>query len=266
MRWSPTSAEGQNHARGSASGRAAGPASERGEVPFLRSGADQRLGMSNQAHSGDSCLLPRTDCGCRNLCHQAVFMNHASGAVAALDPELIEVGDATGATPSPRPPSATCGPRPGPWPSLPPRSPRPWPVGPTTCATRRFPSGWRPVSPRPGWPSERGTASKCYSASTPSASRRPRAEPSRQRSASKPHDRNRPARYPADTCHRPSVDRLRHQAQASPTTTPAHPIPIVLDMEAIVGHQGETRDRRGGDPGRHADASRGPMRRPAWCS
>ena len=151
MRWSPTSAEGQNHARGSASGRAAGPASERGEVPFLRSGADQRLGMSNQAHSGDSCLLPRTDCGCRNLCHQAVFMNHASGAVAALDPELIEVGDATGATPSPRPPSATCGPRPGPWPSLPPRSPRPWPVGPTTCATRRFPSGWRGrCPPAPG--------------------------------------------------------------------------------------------------------------------
>ena len=106
------------------------------------------------------------------------------------------------------------------------------------------------------------------SARTPRATcaRRPLAEPSRQRSASKPHDRNRPARYPADTCHRPSVDRLRHQAQASPTTTPAHPIPIVLDMEAIVGRQGETRDRRGGDPGRHADASRGPMRRPAWCS
>jgi hypothetical protein len=56
------------------------------------------------------------------------------------------------------------------------------------------------------------------SARTPRATcaRRPRAEPSRQRSASKPHDRDRPARYPADTCHRPSVDRLRHQAQASP--------------------------------------------------
>ena len=34
--------------------------------------------------------------GAENLCHQAVFMNHASGAVAALDPELIEVGDAIG--------------------------------------------------------------------------------------------------------------------------------------------------------------------------
>ena len=34
--------------------------------------------------------------GAENLCHQAVFMNHASGAVAAMDPELIEVGDAIG--------------------------------------------------------------------------------------------------------------------------------------------------------------------------
>jgi len=35
-------------------------------------------------------------CGCRNLCHQAIFMNHAAGAVAPLNPDLIEVGDAIG--------------------------------------------------------------------------------------------------------------------------------------------------------------------------
>jgi hypothetical protein len=31
-----------------------------------------------------------------NLCHQAIFMNHAPSAVTPLDPELIEVGDAIG--------------------------------------------------------------------------------------------------------------------------------------------------------------------------
>jgi hypothetical protein len=28
-----------------------------------------------------------------NLCHQAIFMNHASGAVAPPDPEVVQVGD-----------------------------------------------------------------------------------------------------------------------------------------------------------------------------
>jgi hypothetical protein len=27
--------------------------------------------------------------GAENLCHQAIFMNHASGAVTALDPEMV---------------------------------------------------------------------------------------------------------------------------------------------------------------------------------
>ena len=45
------------------------------------------------------------------------------------------------------------------------------------------------------------------------------AEPSGQRSASKAHDRDRPACYLAGTCQRPPVDPLRHQAQASPNTT-----------------------------------------------
>jgi hypothetical protein len=65
------------------------------------------------------------------------------------------------------------------------------------------------------------------SARTPRATcaRRLRADPSRQRSASKAHDLDRPASYPAGTCHRPPVDPLRHQAQASPpTTTRAHPV------------------------------------------
>ena len=31
-----------------------------------------------------------------NLCHQAIFMNHAPCAVTPLNPELIQVGDAIG--------------------------------------------------------------------------------------------------------------------------------------------------------------------------
>jgi hypothetical protein len=29
-----------------------------------------------------------------NLCHQAIFMNHASGAVAPPEAEVVQVGDA----------------------------------------------------------------------------------------------------------------------------------------------------------------------------
>jgi hypothetical protein len=32
--------------------------------------------------------------GAENLCHQAIFMNHASGAVAPPDTEVVQVGDA----------------------------------------------------------------------------------------------------------------------------------------------------------------------------
>ena len=32
--------------------------------------------------------------GAENLCHQATFMNHTSGAVAAPDAEVVQVGDA----------------------------------------------------------------------------------------------------------------------------------------------------------------------------
>ena len=34
--------------------------------------------------------------GAENLCHQAIFMNHAPCAVTPLDPELIQVCDAVG--------------------------------------------------------------------------------------------------------------------------------------------------------------------------
>src|SRR5690349_9103988 len=35
-------------------------------------------------------------CGCRNLCHQAIFINHASCAVTPLYPEMGQAGDAVG--------------------------------------------------------------------------------------------------------------------------------------------------------------------------
>jgi hypothetical protein len=40
--------------------------------------------------------------GAENLCHQAIFMNHAPGAVTPLDPEMVQVGDAVGHRPERR--------------------------------------------------------------------------------------------------------------------------------------------------------------------
>ena len=34
--------------------------------------------------------------GAENLCHQAVFMNHAPGTVTPLNPEMVQVGVAVG--------------------------------------------------------------------------------------------------------------------------------------------------------------------------
>jgi hypothetical protein len=34
--------------------------------------------------------------GAENLCHQAIFMNHTSGAVTLLNPDVVHVGDAVG--------------------------------------------------------------------------------------------------------------------------------------------------------------------------
>jgi hypothetical protein len=37
--------------------------------------------------------------GAENLRDQAIFVNYAPGAIAPLDPELIEIGDAVGQLP-----------------------------------------------------------------------------------------------------------------------------------------------------------------------
>jgi hypothetical protein len=49
------------------------------------------------------------------------------------------------------------------------------------------------------------------------------AGPSGRRSASKAHDRDRPAGYPGATCHRPPRDPRRDQMQASPRQWPSGP-------------------------------------------
>jgi hypothetical protein len=42
-------------------------------------------------------IVPRPrPVGAENLCHQAIFMNHAPCAVTPLDPELIQVCNAVG--------------------------------------------------------------------------------------------------------------------------------------------------------------------------
>ncbi|HUK69839.1 MAG TPA: hypothetical protein VLW50_13990 [Streptosporangiaceae bacterium] len=41
-------------------------------------------------------VQPTGPVGAENLCHQAIFMNHAPGAVTLLDPEMVQVGDAVG--------------------------------------------------------------------------------------------------------------------------------------------------------------------------
>jgi len=42
----------------------------------------------------DARQIRRKPVGAENLCHQAIFMNHASGAVAPPDAEVVQVGDA----------------------------------------------------------------------------------------------------------------------------------------------------------------------------
>ena len=46
-----------------------------------------------------SLIRPPTIVGAENLRHQAIFVNHAPGAIAPLDPELIEIRDAVGQLP-----------------------------------------------------------------------------------------------------------------------------------------------------------------------
>jgi hypothetical protein len=40
--------------------------------------------------------------GAENLCDQAIFVNYAPGAIAPLDPELIQIRDAVGQLPQRR--------------------------------------------------------------------------------------------------------------------------------------------------------------------
>ena len=40
--------------------------------------------------------LIRPPVGAENLCDQAILVNQAAGAVTALDPEPVQVGDAVG--------------------------------------------------------------------------------------------------------------------------------------------------------------------------
>ena len=35
-------------------------------------------------------------CGCRNLCHQVIFVSYAPARSTALDPEMVQVGDVVG--------------------------------------------------------------------------------------------------------------------------------------------------------------------------
>jgi hypothetical protein len=43
--------------------------------------------------------MTRGRVGAENLRDQAIFVNHAPGAIAPLDPELIEIRDAVGQLP-----------------------------------------------------------------------------------------------------------------------------------------------------------------------
>jgi len=54
-----------------------------------RFSATERYVPWSPASAGTRC-----PCACRKLCHQAIFMDHAPGAVAPEDAEVIQVGDA----------------------------------------------------------------------------------------------------------------------------------------------------------------------------
>ena len=49
-------------------------------------------GLQQGLRYGESSTPPARD----NLCHQAIFMNHATGAVTPLDPEMAQVGNRVG--------------------------------------------------------------------------------------------------------------------------------------------------------------------------
>ena len=55
-----------------------------------------QVGPAGGVRAGGAPAGPAAPVGAENLCHQAIFMNHAPCAVAPLDPELIQVCHAAG--------------------------------------------------------------------------------------------------------------------------------------------------------------------------
>ena len=60
-----------------------------------RASAAARSVLTWRVHSATVC----GSVGAENLRHQAIFVNHAPGAIAPLDPELIQIRDAVGQLP-----------------------------------------------------------------------------------------------------------------------------------------------------------------------
>jgi hypothetical protein len=72
-----------------------------------------------------------------------------------------------------------------------------------------------------------------------------------QRSASKAHDRDRPAGYPGATCHRPPRDPHRHQMQASPNDHAGHPLPSGVRQARQHRDRGSTTTSHAQPAGHH---------------
>jgi hypothetical protein len=58
-----------------------------------------RRDWASYAATVSRCLDTGQILGAENLRHQAIFVNHAPGAIAPLDPELIRIRDAVGELP-----------------------------------------------------------------------------------------------------------------------------------------------------------------------
>jgi len=65
----------------------------------LFSGRDDDKGDGTVPRQVAHSLPVRQPVGAENLRDQAIFVNHAPGAIAPLDPELIEIRDAVGQLP-----------------------------------------------------------------------------------------------------------------------------------------------------------------------
>ena len=61
-----------------------GPGEQPGSRPCPPSGCASRTSASASANT----------VGAENLCHQAILMNHATGAVTPEDADVVQVGDA----------------------------------------------------------------------------------------------------------------------------------------------------------------------------